>query len=208
MSGSDAADRLERLEQLWAGDFGDEYVERNTDAEVGRRVFWHEQLERLGARSALELGCNVGGNLRWIAERLGTDNVAGIDINQRALDVLRHRMPGVDARRASVLAVPFPDASFDLVFTMGVLIHQAPEHLDTVMREIFRCSSRYVLCGEYYADELTAVPYRGQEGALFKLDFGARYRQLFPELTLIDTGLLSRSEGVWDDVTYWVFEKP
>jgi pseudaminic acid biosynthesis-associated methylase len=205
MSGSDAADRLE---QLWAGEFGDDYVERNTHAEEGRRDFWHEQLDRLGARTALELGCNVGGNLRWIAERLGTDNVAGIDINQRALDVLRRRMPGVDARRASVLAVPFADASFDLVFTMGVLIHQAPEHLDTVMREIVRCSSRYVLCGEYYADELTTVPYRGQEGALFKLDFGARYRQLFPDLTLIDTGFLPRSEGVWDDVTYWVFEKP
>jgi pseudaminic acid biosynthesis-associated methylase len=204
MSGSDAADRLE---QLWAGEFGDDYVERNTHAEEGRRVFWRQQLDTLGARTAMEIGCNVGGNLRWIAERLGTNNVAGIDINQRALDVLRGRIPGIDARLASARAVPFPDASFDLVFTMGVLIHQSPEDLDQVMAEIVRCSSRYVLCGEYYAEELTEVPYRGQHGALFKMDFGARYSDLFPQLRLVDRGFLPRAEGVWDDVTYWIFEK-
>jgi pseudaminic acid biosynthesis-associated methylase len=205
MSSSEHADRLERL---WAGEFGDAYVERNTRAEQGRREFWREQLDRLGARTALEVGCNVGGNLRWIADALGTDNVAGIDINERALEVLRQQVPGIDVRHASARALPFEAASFELVFTMGVLIHQPPEHLDEVMAEKVRCSSRYVLCGEYYAEELTEVSYRGQQGALFKLDFGARYLELFPELKLVDTGFLPRSAGVWDDVTYWVFEKP
>ena len=36
------------------------------------------------------------------------------------------------------------------------------------MDEIVRCSRRYVLCGEYRADDLEEVPYRGQEGALFR----------------------------------------
>jgi pseudaminic acid biosynthesis-associated methylase len=205
VSGSDAADRLE---QLWAGEFGDEYVDRNIRAEEGRRDFWRAQLEKLGVRSALEIGCNVGGNLRWIADVLGTPNVSGIDINERALEILRERVPGIDVRVAAARELPFDDASFELTFTMGVLIHQPQEHLDEVMSEIVRTSSRYVLCGEYYADELTEVPYRGQEGALFKLDYGARYQELFPDLKLIDTGFLPRSEGVWDDVTYWVFEKP
>jgi pseudaminic acid biosynthesis-associated methylase len=204
MSSSDSADRLERL---WAGEFGDAYVERNAHADEGRRDFWREQLDNLRARNALEVGCNVGGNLRWIAEQLGTHNVAGIDINEHALELLRQRVAGIDVRCASARALPFDDGSFELVFTMGVLIHQPPEHLDEVMAETVRCSSRYVLCGEYYAEELTELPYRGQQGALFKLDFGARYRELFPHLRLIDTGFLSRSAGVWDDVTYWVFEK-
>jgi pseudaminic acid biosynthesis-associated methylase len=196
-----------RLEALWAGEFGDEYVDRNLHAAEGRRAFWNEQLTRLGVRSALEVGCNVGGNLRWLAEALGTEHVAGVDVNERALEILREEVPGIDVRHASARTLPFEDASFELTFTMGVLIHQPPEQLDDVMREILRCSSRYVLCGEYYAEELTAVPYRGQEGALFKLDFGARYQQLAPGLELIDKGFLPRSEGVWDDVTYWVFEK-
>jgi pseudaminic acid biosynthesis-associated methylase len=204
MSSSDAADRLE---QLWAGDFGDEYVERNSEAAAGRGEFWRNQIARLGPKTALEVGCNVGANLRWLAELIGPDNVAGIDINERALEILRDHIPGIDVRRAAARALPFPDASFDLVFTMGVLIHQSPQELDHVMAEIVRCSSRYVLCGEYYAEELTEVPYRGQDGALFKLDFGARYSDLFPELRLVDRGFLPRVEGVWDDVTCWIFEK-
>jgi hypothetical protein len=71
-----------------------------------------------------------------------------------------------------------------------------------------RCSSRYVLCGEYYAEELTEVPYRGQEGALFKQDYGALYQRLFPELELVDEGFLARGDGTWDDVTWWTFRKP
>jgi pseudaminic acid biosynthesis-associated methylase len=204
MSGSNAA---ERLEGLWAGDFGDEYVERNIEAAAGRGEFWRKQIAELGPKTALEVGCNVGANLRWLAELIGTENVAGIDINERALEILRDRIPGIDVRRAAARALPFSDASFDLVFTMGVLIHQSPQDLDQVMAEIVRCSSRYVFCGEYYAEEVTEVPYRGQDGALFKMDFGARYSDLFPQLRLVDRGFLPRAEGVWDDVTYWVFEK-
>ena len=88
--------------------------------------------------------------------------------------------------------LPFRDRWFDLVFTMGVLIHQPPQTLPLVMAEIVRCSRRYVLCGEYFAEKLTEVPYRGQTGALFKRDFGGMYEQLFPELELRKTGFLSQ----------------
>ena len=116
--------------------------------------------------------------------------------------------PGVDARVARGADLPFEDASFDLVFTMGVLIHQDPEtQLEPMMREIVRCSRRHVVAGEYHADELTEVPYRGQEAALFKQDFGALYQRLFGELELVDSGFLSENEGRFDDLNYWVFEK-
>ncbi len=75
------------------------------------------------------------------------------------------------------------------------------------MGEIVRCSSRYVLCGEYYAEELTEVAYRGQERALFKQDYGVLYQRLFPELELVDERFLPRGEGTWDDVTWWTFRK-
>jgi pseudaminic acid biosynthesis-associated methylase len=202
------SDQATRLEALWAGDFGDEYVERNLDAESGRGDFWREQIELLGVESVLEVGCNVGGNLRWIAELVGAENVAGVDLNERALEFLRERVPGVDARLSRGSELPFEDASFDLVFTTGVLIHQDPEtQLEPMMREIVRCSRRYVICGEYQADELTEVPYRGQEGALFKQDFGALYQRLYPELELVSEGFLSPREGRWDDLTYWIFKK-
>lgn len=38
-------------------------------------------------------------------------------------------------------------------------------------------------------------------------DFGGLYQRLFPELVVRKTGFLSRAEGGWDDVTYWLLEK-
>jgi len=200
-------DDAARLEGLWSGEFGDDYVERNKAASEGRRPFWEHVLGAIEAGSALEIGCNVGGNLRWLAELLGAENVAGVDVNERALEVVRSEVPGVDARVASARELPFADNSFDLVFTTGVLIHQSPDELPRVMDEIVRCSRRYVLCGEYRADELEEVPYRGQRGALYKQDYGRLYQERFPQLRLLEEGFLPKSEGVWDDVTYWVFEQ-
>jgi len=197
-----------RLEHLWAGEFGDEYVERNADAERGREGFWTDVVDRLRPASALEVGCNVGGNLRWLAEKLGPENVAGIDVNERALQTLRERLPGVDVRTAVARSLPFENASFDLVFTMGVLIHQPTEDLTAVMAEIVRCSRRWVVCGEYYDEAEVEVPYHGERGALFRRDYGALYVDTFPELRLAATGFLSRGpDSSWDDVTWWAFEK-
>jgi pseudaminic acid biosynthesis-associated methylase len=197
----------DRLESLWSGSFGDDYVERNRSAAEGRRTFWEERLATLDVTSALEVGCNVGANLRWLAERLGAAQVAGVDVNESALAVMRDELPGVDARLASARELPFDDDAFDLVFTTGVLIHQAPDELPRVMDEIVRCSRRYVLCGEYRADALEEVPYRGQRGALYRQDYGRLYQDRFPGLRLVEEGFLPKSEGVWDDVTYWVFEQ-
>lgn len=196
----------ERLERLWSGDFGDAYVDRNRAGVANRGPFWHAILEELSPKSVLEIGCNLGGNLAPIAEVLPPAQVFGIDVNQKALDELHRRAPGVNAVTAAARDLPFRDRWFDLVFTMGVLIHQPPEMLPLVMAEIVRCSRRWILCGEYFAEEPTEVPYRGQTGALFKRDFGRTYRELFPNLTLRRQGFLSRAEG-WDDITYWIFEK-
>ena len=164
------------LTDLWSGEFGDEYAVRNADAGEGRDAFWNGLLDRHPIASALEVGCNVGGNLRWIAAKLGPENVAGVDLNRTALDELQRRVPGVDARQARGQELPFEDESFDLVFTAGVLIHVGPGDLAAVTAEIVRCSRRFVLCAEYFSEEETEVPYRGERGALFKRDYLAHYR--------------------------------
>jgi len=204
---ADSGDRQgARLEALWSGEFGQAYVERNLDAGAERQPFWAKQVRDLGFESCLEVGCNVGANLQWLAELLGTGNIAGVDVNPGALEVLRDRLPGIEARVGTGASLPFDDESFDLVFTAGVLIHIARDDLEAVMREIVRCARRYVLCGEYHADQPTEVPYRGEEGALFKRDYGALYQALFPELVLVERAFLGPDQG-WDDVTVWVFEK-
>src|SRR5205807_287547 len=56
---------VRRLEALWGGEFGDDYVDRNTSF-AHRADFWHVMLERISPQRVLEVGCNVGGNLEWI----------------------------------------------------------------------------------------------------------------------------------------------
>jgi hypothetical protein len=109
--------------------------------------------------------------------------------------------------RGSARALPFVDRSFDLVFTVALLIHQPDDTLRDVMAEIVRCSSRWVLCGEYVAEETTDVNYRGMSGILLKRDYGRLYQEFFPELVLREEGFLTRDDG-FDRVTYWVFERP
>jgi pseudaminic acid biosynthesis-associated methylase len=195
-----------RLEALWAGSFGDSYTERNEKASTNRESFWRGVLDEFPVRRVLEVGCNLGANLRWIAGHDRVECAAGVDVNLGALRRLRESVPGARALSASARALPFAGGVFDLVFTMGVLIHQSPEALPAVMDEIERCSRRFVLCGEYFAAETTEVPYRGQSGALFKRDFGGLYQARFPRLALRKQVFLSRAEG-WDDVTVWVLEK-
>lgn len=195
-----------RLEELWNSDFGNAYVNRNRRAGERRGPFWQAILTEFPVQNVLEVGCNIGANLRWVASHLQPQNVSGVDINLKALNELRCSLPDVNALWGLARELPFRDRWFDLVFTMGVLIHQSESMLPLVMSEIVRCSRRYVLCGEYYAEQTTEIVYRGQKEALFKRDYGRIYKELFPELRLCKQGFLSCEEG-WDDVTYWVFEK-
>lgn len=187
----------QRLESLWAGSFGDDYVARNRGF-AHRRDFWDLVMIHTGAGSVLEVGCNVGGNLCHLAPAVRT---VGIDVNATALTEARTLCP---VSLAAARALPFDSGSFDLVCTVGVLIHQPDDTLGDVMAEMVRCSARWVLAAEYHAPEPVEIAYRGQAGALFKRDYGALLRTL--PLNLRATGFLARRHG-WDDVTWWLLEK-
>ena len=204
---TDARSEAERLEGLWAGDFGNAYIERNIEAAKGRDRFWNAFLDKYRPKNVLEVGCNVGGNLKWLIGKVPPRDVIGVDINEKALAWLHQNMPSVNTLWSSARELPFRDRQFELTFTAGVLIHQPEDSLRDVMAELVRCSGRWVLCMEYFSKDTVEVPYRGQTGALFKRDYGAIYQRHFPELKLIEQGELHEKDG-WDQVTYWMFERP
>lgn len=206
MSDARSGTEAHRLEAVWGGGFGDEYVDRNLDAYEPRRAFWDAMSRRVAPSRLLEVGCNAGGNLRHIAPHVGERAVYGIDINRKALRTAQALLPDANLTLESASELPFRDGWFDLVFTMGVLIHQPEESVRTVMAEMVRCSRRYVLAGEYADDSTVEVPYRGIEGSLFRRDYGRIFQEVAPELVLADTGRLTADEG-FDDVTWWLFEK-
>src|SRR3954462_5456724 len=69
----------------------------------------------------LDAGCGSGGNLRFL-QRYGS--AIGIDLAAEALALGQGSLQS-DLARASVLAIPFVDASFDLVTSFDVLYHRA-----------------------------------------------------------------------------------
>jgi SAM-dependent methyltransferase len=165
--------------------------DRNLSAYERRGEFWLPLLDELRPQSVLEVGCDVGGNLQWITQRVDPARVTGVDVNAKALRLLDRRVPGVRAVHSPARDLPVADRSIDLVFTMGVLIDQPDETLEKVMSEMVRASSRYVFCGEYCD----------------RRDYGGLFLELFPyELTLVRQGYLSPEAG-WDRVTWWLFER-
>lgn len=200
---SDAA----RLEALWSGPFGDAYTARNAMAGDARLPFWRDLVTRHGVRSALEVGCGVGANLRLLADLLGPHAAVGVDVNDDALVRLRTEAPTIDALWARARDLPFRDRSFDLVLTCAVLIHQPAEVLPVVMAEMVRTSARLVLTVEYEADVDHAKAWRGQAAALFKRPFGDRMAATFPELERVDGGFLPRDTTPFDDMTWHLFRR-
>jgi spore coat polysaccharide biosynthesis protein SpsF len=196
-----------RLEGLWAGEFGEAYIERNRALDERRTAFWARLLEPHGIRSVLEIGCGQGANLRPISTLIEPRDTWGIDVNESALAIARGNAPGINVVASVARKLPFRDGLVDLAFTVGVLIHQPDETLGQVMAEIVRCSSRFVLWAEYHAAATEDVPYHGVAGSLFRRDYGAIYGELFPELEVRDEGFLAPEDG-FDRLTWQLLEKP
>lgn len=207
MTESSARSEAERLEALWAGEFGDAYVERNAVLDARRNEFWRRLLASVAIRTVLEVGCGQGGNLRPISAVLDSADITGIDVNAEAIERARRNAPGTTVIHSVAKDLPFEDGQFDLVFTAGVLIHQPDQTLPAVMAEIVRCARRYVLWMEYRAPETVEVPYRGAAGSLLKRNYGRLYAELFPELTVSADGFLAPEQG-FDRVTWQLLERP
>jgi pseudaminic acid biosynthesis-associated methylase len=207
MTGRSSSAEAARLESLWAGEFGNAYVERNSVLDERRSAFWRSVLTAAPIRTVLEVGCGQGGNLRPISAILDPADVWGVDLNAEAIQRAQRNAPGTNVVRSMARDLPFRDGRFDLVFTMGVLIHQPEETLPLVMAEIVRCARRFVLFGEYHSDETVEVPYHDAAGTLFKRDYGRLYASLFPDLAVRAEGFLAAEEG-FDRTTWQLLEKP
>jgi ubiquinone/menaquinone biosynthesis C-methylase UbiE len=147
----------------WSGAFGKAYTDRNPNTpqamdELHARNFGvtRTELNRafLGGLDRdiriLEVGANVGVQLELLAG-LGFHHLVGVDVQFYALGQAYRRGRPAFLAQASAFELPFRDASFDLVFTSGVLIHLSPETIGQALAEIRRCSRRFIWGWEYHA---------------------------------------------------------
>jgi pseudaminic acid biosynthesis-associated methylase len=181
---------------VWIDSFGREYTERNLLSPPELDAAYDENYgvtrSQLNQRflaevphpaRILEVGCNLGNQLALLRE-MGYSQLYGIEIQHDALRRAQVRLPGVHLAEASAFEIPYPDRYFDLVFTAGVLIHIAPEHLRKAIAEIHRCSKSHIWGLEYYAAEATKVRYRGHDNLLWKMDYARLYLDEFEDLEL------------------------
>ena len=85
----------------------------------------------------LDVGCGTGS----LAERLAGHGyrVVGVDPSDGMLEILRARAPQIKAVRASGTDLPFPQDSFDLVYSVATMHHiAAPQSVAQTLAEMVR----------------------------------------------------------------------
>jgi pseudaminic acid biosynthesis-associated methylase len=181
----------------WTGTFGREYTDRNDQTPRQLDVFYQNTYGKTRSElnqrflenvprnvPILEVGCNVGTQLLLLKE-MGFTDLSGVEIQEYALQRAQERLGDAKILQAAALSIPFPDQQFELVFTSGVLIHIAPADLPIAMREIHRCTKKWVWGMEYYAPQMKEIVYRDNRNLLWKADYARLYQHQCTELELV-----------------------
>ena len=107
----------------------DHWWYRNTRALMGT---WLAPWLGTGQR-ILDAGCGPGGNGEWLSAH---GDVVGVDLAPEALEFVRARRPALTPVRASIGALPFADACFDVVVEVTVVACVADD--GAAVRELAR----------------------------------------------------------------------
>jgi len=121
----------------------------------GRDKAIREKLIELAApapgEKLLDVGCGTGTLAIAIKPRVGAGEVHGIDASPQMIEVAREKAAkagsDIDFRVALIEALPFPDASFDLV-TSSLMLHHLPDDLKRTgldeIRRVLKPGGRFI----------------------------------------------------------------
>ncbi|MFC4638974.1 class I SAM-dependent methyltransferase [Deinococcus hohokamensis] len=167
--------------------------------------------------TALDLGCGLGRNTRWLAAQ--GYQVVGVDLSPYAVEEARRRSAaGVTYAEVDVLRQPLPGGPFDLVYDSGCF-HHLPPHRRLSYRAALMAALKpgglFGICtfarGQMgsEADDLTLLRQGRLEGGIgYSLD---DLRAMFSDLTFLDDGpLQAGTEAVFamDFLHAALFQRP
>ena len=97
------------------------------------------------------MGCGTGTLALALDSRVGTGEVHGIDASPEMIEVARKKATKsgatIDFQVALIEAIPFPDATFDLV-TSSLMLHHLPDDLKrrglAEIRRVVKSDGRFV----------------------------------------------------------------
>lgn len=198
-------------EEFWAGDFGDQYISRNSDKELlaAKLSFFSKALKQAGQiSSCIEYGANIGMNLIALKLLYPSIRIKGIEINTNAAKQLAESIGEENVYSGSIFNYIVKE-KFDLTLIKGVLIHINPKKLDLVYEKLHNSTNKYVLVCEYYNPIPVSVNYRGYTERLFKRDFAGEMLDKYPDLKLLDYGFIYRRDIAFpqDDINWFLLIK-
>ena len=198
-------------EDFWAGDFGNQYLERNADKQlVASNIhFLSSALSKASKlNSCIEFGSNIGNNLTALKYLVPDIELNAIEINPKAKKKLEKFIPNENIFEGSILDFE-PSRKYDLVLIKGVLIHLNPKYLNDVYLKLFNSTSKYILLAEYYNPTPVEIEYRGHKNKLFKRDFAGEILENYRELSLLDYGFCYHGDKLFPnaDITWFLLEK-
>jgi SAM-dependent methyltransferase len=106
-----------------------------------RRIL--DRIAALEPGSFLDAGCGEGFVAKLLRERLPRTRLTGFDFNPDAVKLAARANPGMGLVTASIFALPYPDATFDVVGCFEVLEHQ--DDPTSALRELARVARRAVV---------------------------------------------------------------
>jgi spore coat polysaccharide biosynthesis protein SpsF len=198
-------------EEFWAGSFGSDYIGRNRSDQLlaSNLQFFAVALKQAGRiSSCVELGANIGMNLKALKLLYPGLSAQGVEINTEAAKELEAQIGLENVFTGSIFDWS-PGEPADLAFVKGVLIHLNPDMLPTAYDRLYHASARHIIVAEYYNPAPVAIPYRGHQDRLFKRDFAGEMLERFSDLRLVDYGFAYRHDPAFpqDDITWFLMEK-
>jgi spore coat polysaccharide biosynthesis protein SpsF len=196
-------------EAFWAGDYSRDFLERcSGDDRVDFMIGFLGKMLRSahGIRSAVELGCGIGLNLRALKAIDPDIELGGYDIYEPA--IAKARALGIaDVHVQSIIEPINAGRTYDLAFTKGTLIYVHPDRIADAYRNLCALSNRYVLVCEFYNPTVVTANYRGYDNQMFKRDFPGELIEGFG-LRLVDYSFeYSRIHPYYADFTWFLLEK-
>lgn len=198
-------------ENFWAGNFGDDYIDRNKGAAMlasNLNLFTRalSQAEKIG--SCIEFGANIGMNLKALKLLYPEIQAKGVEINKAAADELAKVVGDDNVFQGSIFDYE-GDQGVDLSLIRGVLIHINPEMLPVVYEKLYNNSNKYILIAEYYNPSPVSLSYRGHSDRLFKRDFAGEFMDTYKDVQLVDYGFVYRRDVQFpqDDITWFLMKK-
>jgi spore coat polysaccharide biosynthesis protein SpsF len=181
-------------EAFWSGVNGTSYSIDNYSDDIPNSekiALWKTIFDQIdGVEDALEVGCNIGLNLRAIHEFKPDLELSAIEINARAANIVE-QLGYVHMYRGSVFDFEQPK-KWDLVYVRGVLMHLHTDFLQKAYTVINNHARKYVCFCENFSEQVEVIPYRGRNDLLVSRHFAREFTSAFPRWKIVADG--------WDSI--------